>query len=66
MSSESPDIDDFRQVDELRANAGEGATLFGSVAATRSGRRTRIDWLEDKSGIEVEDEGQLARFLGLP
>lgn len=66
MCPTSPDADDFRQLDELRAPYGEDATLFGAVAAARSGRRTHIDWLEDKSGISAEDEDQLSRYLGLP
>lgn len=66
MCPTSPDADDFRKLDELRAPNGEDATLFGAVAAARSGRRARIDWLEDKSDIAAEDEGQLSRYLGLP
>ena len=66
MCPTSPDADDFREVDALRAGPGDPATLFGSVAAARSGRRARIDWLERNSGIDAVDEGQLARFLGLP
>lgn len=62
----SPDVDDFRDVDALRTGTREAASLFGSVAAARSGRRARIDWLEQNSGIDAVDDGQLARFLGLP
>lgn len=65
MCTGSPDVDDFREVEGTSISNSTGATIVGSVAAARSNRRDRIDWLEQRSGITAIDEGQLARFLGL-
>ena len=66
MCPASPDVVDSCEVGTLAKSASDSAELLGSVVAALSNRRDRIEWLEQKSTIDAEDESLPARFLGFP
>lgn len=73
MSATLPTVGLFMEIEDRRnqaAAAGSlgiiancGAALFGPVSAARSGRYREIGWLGKKSGVDVQDEGRLMRYV---
>jgi hypothetical protein len=63
----SPGLPPARQFLELQARqaalGSSAATIMGPILAARIGRSEEIQWLGQRSNIDLEDEGRLASYV---